>query len=451
MKKGFIFLSIIFLVNVVFSGQIASAEEALPMEMSFSAAIKYSLENNNNIRAMRKGLSATERDIGITRSVMLPKVSFNEFFAATNNPTDTLAYRLNQSVAVAGDLSVPTLNHPPGVTNFLTSGILEQRILDKKSIIEIKMAKKEYSASGYFFLRKQEDLVNQVAQAYVVVITNQELVKVAEQNISDAKDHLSVAESKYKSKSGLNADVLRLKSGVEEREEQLVSAQRDLNVSRRSLGLLLGLEIAVEPISTVPDLNLHEIDYYKRFSVYRNDIKAAEIRVENSKNNIKSAQAEWYPTLSALGSYNFNNANFPFGGTGSNYIAGAFLKWVAIDGNKRKYEILKAKDQEAEAREYLEGFKKQVGFKIYEAYSKVKENQRNLELATEAQKQAEFDAVEVQKRWEKSQLPLVALTDAQINLNNTRLDVVKHRNELKSSLITLSYERGIIYYELALK
>jgi len=461
MKKGFILISILFLLNLTFVGQNSIAQNTLgqsvvenqflPNEMDFSTAIKYSLEHNNNIRAMRKGLSASERDIGIARSTMLPKLVFNENFTATNNPTDALSYRLNQARATANDLSVATLNHPASVTNFLTSGVLEQRILDKKSMVGIKIAKKEYSANGYFYLRKQEDLVNQVAQAYLNVSTNQDYIKIAEEAIVEAKEHLEIAQARLKTKTGFPSDVLRAKTAVEEREEKLISAQRNLKVSKRSLGLLLGLESPVDVTNSIPKIELQDINYYESYSVYRNDIKATELRVENTKNGIKSAQAEWYPTFTAFGTYGFYNNNFPFGGQGNNYTTGAFFRWEILDGNKRKYEILKAKDKEAEAKEYLEGLRKEVNFKVYEVYSNIEEHQKRLELAKLVLKQSEEDTLLVQKRWKNSELPFVSLIDAQDNLDNARASVVKNKFDLVEDLINLAYESGIIYQELALK
>lgn len=450
----------IFLLCLINFGQLSYAQEVLPQtiskddsalnSMDFCDAIKYSLINNNNIRAMRKHLSATERDIGIARSTMLPHLKFGEIFAATNNPTDTLSYRLNQARATANDLTLGVLNNPDSVTNFLTQGILEQRILDRKAVIEIKMAKKEYSANGYVFLRKQEELVNTVAQAYLKVCTNQEYVEVAELAINDTKAHLAYIESKKNGNSSYDSDAKRAKSALAAREQNLVTAQMNLNIAKRNLGLQLGLEIPIEVSNTIPELQLEDMDFYKNVSVLRNDIKASEIRVENAKNNIQAAQSEWFPTLSALGSYNFYNATYPFGGTGSNYIVGAFFRWEALDGNKRKYEILKAKDMAEEAREYLDWLKKTVSFRVYEVYSNVEEHQKNMKLSIESLKQAQEDIKLVEKEWKSSKLAYVALIDAQVNLDRARENLVKNRFELREDLITLNYESGIICQVLGL-
>lgn len=444
MRKIIIILVLLlFFASNVFAAEILKIEVS-PHQMDFLCAIKYSLENNNHIRAMRDSLSATERNIGIERSAMMPKLKFNENFTVTNNPAESLAIRLNQARTTASDFIIDTLNHPSSVTNFLTSGILEQTILDRKSILAIRMAKKEYSASGYLYLRAQEELINNVSRDYSNVNTNQELIKVSELAVSDLKEQIRLADSLNPNNKNFTSDQLRARAALAEREEKLTSAKRSLNVSKRKLGLSLGLDSAVDILDMLPFLPLFDIDYYKNLAVYRNDVKATEIKLENAKNNIKLAQAGWYPTLNAVASYNLYNNSYPFGAQGNNYIAAAFFKWDVFDGNKRKYEILKAKDKEAEACENLEEIKKEVSFKVYEVYSHVEAVKNNLELAIIANAEAEKAKVIILKRWQDGELPYVSVIDVQKDLEGAREAVVKKQNELKLALINLYFESGII-------
>jgi len=436
---------VLFFCQIIFA-QSAFAEQILQIEtaeMGFYDAVNFALNNNNNIRAMRKNLSATERDIGIARSDLMPKVRFHENFTVTNNPIEAFSFKLNQTRATTADLAIGTLDFPGAVTNFLTSGVIEQPIYNRKAMIGIKMARKEYSANGYIFLRQQEELVNQVALAFLGVSSSQDYIKVAELAIKDAKEHLDIAESRTKSKSTPNPDVLRAKTSIDEANQKLVTAQRNLNVAKMNLGLQLGLEKPVKALDSVPEFELHDLNYYKELSVYRNDIKATEIRVQNAKNNIQSARSDWYPTLNAIASYNLYNSNYSFGAQGSNYIAGALFRWDVFDGKKRNYEILKAKDKEAEAKEYLEGFKKEVNFRVYEVYSSVEESQKKLEIALAARKLAYEDKTIVSRRWQSSLSPFIDLIDAQSNLDSMRENVVKSQNDLKVSLVKLYFESGI--------
>ena len=429
----------------------AFAGEVDMRKLDFYESIIIALENNKDIRAMKKALSATEREIGISRSSIMPKVRFFDGFTVTNNPIEAFGFKLNQTKAQSGDLAFGTLDYPGVVTNFLTSGIIEQTLYNKKAMIAIKMAKKEYSANGYVYLRRQEELIKKVSQAYIEIGKTQEFVEVAEIGLSEKKEHLRIAEFRYKNKGGLCSDVLRAKTEVVEAEQKLVTAKKNVDLAKGGLGMLLGREGGVEISNNTPTLQLNHIEYYNEFSNYRNDIKAMEIQVENAKNNIKLAQADWLPTLNAVASYNAYNSGYPFGAQGSNYIAAAFLKWDAFDGNKRKYETLKAKDKSLEAKEYLDGLKIQAKHEIGESYLNAQEAYKNYELAQGALKSAQDGAKMVLNRWQSSHSPFVDVLDAQTNLDRARENVVKNRNEVKTQIIDLYFDSGTIKNDLAIQ
>jgi len=447
LKKGLtISLILILLVSIkVF------AEELEVPRLDFNQAIDVALRNNNEIRALRNALSATERDIGIARSEIMPKVRLLENFMVTNNPIEAFGIKLNQTRAKSGDLAFGTLDYPGANTNFLTSGIIEQTLYNKKSMIAIKMAKIEYSANGYIYLRKQEELIKNVAHGYITILTSQELIEIAKAGLTDKKEHLKIANFRYKNKHGLYSDVLRAETEVSEAQQKLIMAELDLKVAKGGLGLLIGNGCDVEITSPTPTLGINSIEYYTGYSVYRNDIKAMEINVENSKNNIKMAQAGWLPTLNASASYNLYNKNYPFGADGSNYIAGAFLKWDAFDGNKRKYETLKAQDKSLEAKEHLEGLRKLVKCEVGKAYVTTEELIKTYEISQAALKSAQEGERLVLKRWQASDSPFVDVLDAQMNLDRARANVVKTRNDLKAQIITLYFDSGTIKNDLRIR
>lgn len=457
MKKGFTFVLIMFILNIVLYcqsasgqqilGQTVSTDEFLPCKMTFHNALEHALRNNNEIKAVRNHLCATEKNVGIARSEMLPHAKFREDFEVTNNPIEAFTIKLNQTRAAAKDLAFGTLDFPGATANFLTVLALEQSIIDRKSMIAIKMAKKAYSANTYAYLRKSEELVHNVAQASLRINTDKEIINAIELGIKDAQEHLDIAKDRYQKKKGMYSDVLRAQSAVDERKQKLISENRNLDIARKNLGLLLGLENPVEISDAIPEIKFYDISYYNDFAPYRNDVKAMEIRVENAKNNVKHEQADWYPTLKAAASYNFYDPYYPFGGLGNNYIAAAYLKWDIFDGNKRKYQIEKAKYEEAEAKEYLEGLRKEVKFKIYENYRHIVGHQKNLELTIAAKKAAEESQALIEKYWHDSQLPFVSVIESQENLDRARLNLIDNQFELNEDLITLIYQSGIIMQE----
>ena len=418
--------------------------------MKFREAIMYSLEHNYALLAMKHNLNATEKDIGIARSDMLPKFRVIEGFTATNNPTDALSLKLNQAVATEEDFSLRVINKPPSVTNFLSGGVIEQPLYNRKLMISVSMAKKEYSENSYIYLRKQEEIASQVAQACISIKATQDQIGVLSQCINDYQNYLKTAETKYKNKTGTYSDILRSQTALDEANEKLESNKKNLDILKRKLGLLLGNDKQIEISDTIPNIVLQDIDYYRKFSTYRNDLKALDVRVKSQKDNVKLAQADWYPTMTAASSYNFYNSNYPFGGTYSSYMAAAVLRWEVFDGNKRKYQISKAKEKELESKEYLNNLKLTVNYKVFEAYSNLETAKKNLSISDSELKAAEKNIKIISKNWENSKIPFVEVTDAQTDLDTARSNFVKYKNDVDTALINLLYESGTISQELML-
>lgn len=452
MKKVILIVLAIFLVGIkVFAEEQVTKEKEHPLD--FKEAIVTALENNLELMGMKAALSASEKDIGISRSYLIPKVRVGEDFVTTNNPAQVFALKLNQRRFTGADLAgAPgTFNNPGNITNFLTYGLIEIPVFNKPSLVALEMAKVQYSANGYVYMRKQEELIKNVAQNYLQIGTAQEYVKVAQQGLKDANEHLRISQVRYKSELGLYSDVLRAKTEVSEAEQRLVTAQKNLSVAKRSLGFLLGTKESVEISNVTPVLDLKAIDYYKSFMPQRSDLMALEINVQNAKNGVRLAQADWFPTLNLNASYNLYQNNYPFGAEGNNYIAGAFLHWDAFDGMKRNYETKKAKDKVQEAQFYLESLRNAIDFKVFESFATVQEANKNYELAQIALTSAEEGNRLVTKRWQASLSPFVDVLDSQTNLDRARANVVKSCNDLKAQLITLYFESGVLKQELALE
>lgn len=450
MKKILLSILLIFL----FGSGVLAEEQTVPKRLlDFKEAIIIALECNSELMGMKAALAASEKDIGISRSYLLPKIRVGEDFVTTNNPSQVFALKLNQRRFTAADLAgAPnSFNSPGNITNFMTYGLIELPIYNKASIEALKIAKVQYSANGYVYMRKQEELIKNVAQNYLQIGTAQEYVKVAESGLKDAKEHLRIAQARYKSEIGLYSDVLRSKTEVSEAEQRLVTAQKNLSVAKRALGFLLGTKNSVEISNITPILDLKEIDYYKSYMPQRTDLKALETNVRNAKNGVRLAQADWFPTLNLNASYNLYQNNYPFGAEGNNYIAGAFLHWDAFDGMKRNYATGKAKDKVNEAEFYLESLKNAIDFKVFESFLSVQEANKNFELAQVALTSAEEGNRLVAKRWKASLSPFVDVLDSQTNLDRARANLVKSSNDLKAQLITLYFESGVLKQELELE
>lgn len=437
------FVSFIMAFSVLTS-EITAAEKSLTLK----EAIEIAFENNHEIRAMKNSLLAEKENIGIARSYLLPKITFEERFMRTDNPTYGFMAKLNQERFGMEDFAIPSLNNPKAINDFQTTLSFEQPLYVRKANLGLDMSKMEFKAKDKEFQRKKEEIALKVAKAYLMILTAKEYVKASEQAVEDAAEHVRIAEARERAGLGLYSDVLRANTALTEAEQRLVSAKKNLAIAERSLGLLLGRSEAISVSEDVLPVPLRDLDYYINPALSRKDLEAMKLRYENAKMNVKMAESGYLPIVGIGGSYQFNDHRRPFGSEGGSYQLMAFLRWEIFDGTKREHEITKAKARASEAGEYLEGLKKAITFKIHEAFLEAGEAMKNKELAASALKSAEEGRRLVRIRYENGLSPVVDLLDAQMNVDHARANLVAMENNFKTSAINLSYEAGILLRDL---
>ena len=425
----------------------ATAGDAAVM-LSLTDAVRNALANNYEIRAFKNTLSASNEDIGVARSFLLPRLNFEERFMSTTNPTYAFMAKLNQERFSQTDFALNSLNSPSAISDFQTSLSFEQPIFTKKAYVGIEMARLEHTAKNEEYMRKREDIAFRVTQAYLTVVKTREQVSMADKTLEDTREHLRIAELRLKANLGLFSDTLRATTAVTEAEQQLISIRKNLAIAGRYLSLLLGTQETVDVAGVYPPIPVRDMEYYKNAALSRKDIQSMEALHENAKSSIALSEAAYWPTVGVGGSYQMNDQRYPVGSEGSSWIVTAFLRWELFDGTKREHELAQARYRTAEAEERLKGLIDKVSFKVYESYLGIDEARKNLELSQSELKTAEEGNRLVKIRYENSLSPLVDLMDTQVSLDRARTNLVVRESEYRIAVANLCYESGTILKDL---
>ncbi|MDP1993446.1 MAG: TolC family protein [Syntrophales bacterium] len=443
-------IALIFLLMSLLS-VIAETGIAAEARLTLPEAVKAALENNHELKALKNSHAAKQADIGIARSYLLPKISLEERYLRTVNPTYAFMTKLNQQRIELSDFAPDSLNHPDAVNDFQTSVSFEQPLFVRKATVGLEMSKMEVEASEETLQRKKEEIAFKVVQTYLMVSTAGGYVKVAEKALEDTREHQRLADVRYKAGLGLYSDVLRASTAAADAGQKLVSAGKNFSVAKRALGLMIGSGEAIDVMQETPALPVRDIEDLRTQSLARKDIKALELRKENAKNNIKLAEAGYFPLLGVGGAYQLNDHSNPLGNEGDSWQLMAFLKWDLFDGAKRKHEKTKANHQVSEADEYLKGMKKMVSFQVDEAWLTLEEAKSNVALAQEALKSAEEGRRLVKVRYEGSLSPIVDMLDVQVSYDHMAANLVARENEYKLAIANLCFASGTIIQDLQLE
>ncbi len=442
MKRSGLTYLLIILAFIVFAPSYVYSEV-----LSLKQAVNTALKENPLLKAYVWSVESQRNELRTAKAYWYPKLTLEERFMRTDNPTYAFMAKLNQERFQQTDFAIDSLNNPDSISDFQTSLSIEQPVFVPRLWIGTDLAESGLEAKKREFERKKEEVVLKVIKAYLMVQTAREYVDVARKSLEDAAEHKRLAELRYSSGVGLYSDVLRAEVSLKEAEKRLANARSNYEIARRSLGLLLGKTEPVDVDEERPLFDLDKIDVYINASVGRKDLLSLAEKYKITRRAVDLEKATWLPELGVRGTYQFNDHNSPFGTEGDSYIVMAFLRWNFLDPTIFS-RIKKAQARARELEEYLDGLKKEIRFRVHEAYIRVKEKETNLSLSRASVKEAEEARRLVRTRYENSLAPMVDLLDTQLMLDMARARLVEAENDYFSSIAELYYQSGILLQKI---
>ncbi len=186
-----------------------------------------------------------------------------------------------------------------------------------------KRAENEFSASNYAVEASKQNVRTNVIALYLSTVANRENIKISEGRLDLLSKQLEREEKREKAGVGNIEQVYNLKSQVANEKLNLVTAKN--NYQRDKLSLIQALMLKDAQNIEIANLEITdedtgvEIDDYQnvinKAVTYSPDIKRADYSLLASKNAIKVAQADRYPSISFSGTigsnYSSNGARNP--------------------------------------------------------------------------------------------------------------------------------------------
>ncbi|OGP79923.1 MAG: hypothetical protein A2Z26_07220 [Deltaproteobacteria bacterium RBG_16_66_15] len=420
----------------------ASAMEAV----DFPQAVARALSNNALVSVAGEDAAAARYDAAAARGHLLPSVRFEEKFVRTSVPAEAFGFRMNQEKLLASDfLDVRNFNSPPPRNDFIAALTLEQPLFAPKAYFGYGMARKEADAKDLDLYRRKEDAVYRVLAAYLDVVTARRFAEVAGQGLSDAREHLRIAESLEAAGMGLSSDVLRAKVAVAAAESGKVTAESRLELARRGLALAMG-EPGAPPVDAAgaspefPDPGTPEAGGTAETG--RADLRAQSLRVANAVRYVRLRRSGVLPDVGLAAAYQVDGEEGPFSPDNRSWKVGVGLTWNIFDGMRREAELGKAVAQRRRAQAYYRGMRDQAAFEAAQADLGVKEATLRAEIARASLASAEEAVRLLKARYENHLGRMVDLLDAQTALDAARAGSIRAENDVRLSRAQRLYASG---------
>jgi len=292
-KRAGTTLSIFFLIILT---SYAKAQQVI----SLQKAVDLTIQNNLTIKQAQFTEALAGEDFKQSEYNLLPNL--------TANPTASY-YHGKSQVAGAFAYASSTLNINGTASVAVTifqGGQLRNQILQNKILLDV-----DKTATA----KVKNDLILNVVTDYLTILTDQDLVIAAKQQIDLAKITLDRTQKNFDAGNQTRADLAQAEAQVSTAELNLTNAQNQVDLATLILKQYMEMDPSTNIVVEKPDISkLTDIktiydpsEVIKTALTVNPDIKLAETQQQSYLQAVKIARGNYYPTLSL------------FGGIGSSY------------------------------------------------------------------------------------------------------------------------------------
>jgi len=395
--------------------------------LTLEKAIAMAKENNRDVLIAEQDRYKADAQITEARSAAFPQISLGG------------QYTRNVMIPVMflppGSIINPTSSTQVfeiGSSNSYIGGVqLYQTLYSRKVGVALDIARTYHEYSEQAYLATTEDVVLNVKKAFFGILLAEKLLEANRQGLDVVRANFENVQSQYRHGAAAEFDQLRAEVQLANTEPLVVSAENDLILAQYALKNLLGIPLE-SPLRIEGDFSFSPVSAEDLAQWRQNSIAAnpsiAELALQESilDMNISVERANYFPTLSLVGSYQWQSQDNGF--RFKNYLwantlaVGVQLSVTLFDGLRTNARIDQASFEKEEV--HFARLKAEEGLRIQiqSAELKMTEAQKRIEGQEKNIAQAEKAVHIAQTRFKSgvgTQLELldtqVAMTRAQTN------------------------------------
>ncbi|MFV5688693.1 TolC family protein [Flavobacterium sp. ZT3R25] len=287
------FLSLILML--VFSITIQAQSKKWTLE----ECVKYAIQNNISIK---------QTELDSKTAAIDKKGAIGNFLPSLNaNASHSWNIGLNQDITT-GLLQNKTTQFTSAGANIgidIYKGLQNQNTLRKANLSIV--------AAKYQLQKMQEDVALNVANAFLQILFNKENLKVQQEQLGINQKQYSRSEELVNAGSIPRGDLLDIKATVASNNQNVISAENALLISKLSLAQLLQLK-EFERFDIIDDTNAKDENnilaqtpaaIYDKAKENKIELKIAKTNLEIAEKNVAIAKGAFQPTLQ--GFYSFSS------------------------------------------------------------------------------------------------------------------------------------------------
>lgn len=287
--------------------------------------IEHAIANNLTIKLQEAQREQSKVELSTARNSFLPDLN------------GSASHSFNFGRSLQADNTYQSLNTQNTGLNLNTSIPLFSGL---QKINNVALSKLNLKAAMEDLNKAKEDISIQVASAYLQVLFNEELVKVANEQLVLSKEMLEQKTAFYKNGKASQAEWYEAKARVAQDELSAVQAENNLRLSLLDLSQLLELPspddfgIVSPATDSIAGLKIQTspAEVYAEAVLTKPSVKAAQYRLEGAEKSIQIAKGSYYPQLSfgAGISTNFYNVSGMENGNFGSQLRDNFSQYIGF-------------------------------------------------------------------------------------------------------------------------
>lgn len=368
--------------------------------MSLIDVTNIALENNPNLKNTKHSIEIAEKSLKIARGnkgVSITASGGANAAKTEGNPdSQTVSARLKGSVPIYSGKK------------------LESQI--KSAELEIDISKLEYSQA-------QEDLIYQVAKAYIDAIENYENTQVYLQTEENMAEHEKNISDLFEAGSKAKIDLLRAQVETSNAQQESAKSNAAYEVSLTNLATLMAIgssaQLTVEHVATLMDLGDLET-YLEQANENRADLRAAALRVNQGEYSLEVAKSGKRPTLSAEVGAGVGANNSADWHATPDASAGLSASWNIFDSGIVKAEVQKAEKELQQLHLRMQDEQNSIHEEVVTAYKNLKTALTRLKTTKKAVELAEEERYISIERYRAGEGILLDVLDSEVSLSTAK-------------------------------
>ncbi len=461
--KNKLLLASILGCTLVFSAKVCGAEGLSTVHLSLAESIRMALDTDESIESSAAQREAAWHNLRALRRSKGPVVSWtsqayriggrnyksaNEAHDEYGDPhsSDTRPVYVSGGVPVLGSpLSVGSYAYRNTFANswsltvpLYTGGQVEG---------QIDVGRYQLNRADLTTENTRQTVRYAAAEGYANLIHLENLARVAREAVAMGNTQMNLIQAQFEEGAVAEADLLMMKVNIANDRQNLVNAEKQVDVAKSTLASIVGLpqDTDVEPLDIFTyepyDKDLAACEAYAL--EHRPDGLAADYNIKAAQAQKDTAKAGYRPKVSAVAGQSIAG-NTPFRSERSNaWEAGLNISWNIFDNGVTAESVQQAdaniRAYEAEARRV----KKAIRLETRTAYLNMKAAEQNIQETAVAVKQAEDSYVIAQVRYEEGVDVLLGLTDAQDKLTRAKQNYMTALYQYNLSRAALEKAMGV--------